>query len=175
MSTSAITSSDPSSSAQDSVQLIQQELQQVGQDLQAGNMSAAESDFVSLESSVSKVGGAGSQISGTIHQEFSQLAADLQSGHLSTSDVAYAKIGQSLQAKAAPTHQGTKAQASPHTHHAGVAGSSELTQLTHTLGAALKSGTLSTAQQTYDTLQSDLAQMSSDSSPSTSTSLFVTD
>lgn len=173
MSVSAITSNS-SSSAQETLQLAQQEFQQIGQALQAGNLSAAQSDFVTLQSTVAKAGSSATQSSSPIQQEFSQLSDDLQSGNLSAAQQAYTQIQQTLLANATSSQQGTKVEGGHHHHHGGGDQSSELSQLMDQLGTALQAGNLSAAQQTYATMQSDLQQTTSGSSPSASTSLSVT-
>jgi|SRR5208337_3249760 len=137
---------------------FQQEFQQLGQDLQSGNVSAAQQDFATLQQ-LSPQGSSTSstQSNSPIAQEFNQLSEDLQSGNLSAAQQDYTKIQQDFQNQAAEGHHG-------HHHHGGGA-SSQLSQLFSELGQELQSSNVSGAQQTYNTLLQDLQQFS----PSTST------
>jgi len=83
MSVSGISSSSLNSS--DSLQnTIQKEFQQLGQDLQSGNLSAAQSDFATLQSLGPQSNStSSSQSSNPLAQAFNQLEKALQSGNLS--------------------------------------------------------------------------------------------
>src|SRR5271157_4506497 len=94
-------------------QQIRQEFQQLGTDLQSGNLTAAQSDFAALQQDFQSQGtqthhhhhhhGGGSNNSGSssggseISQLFSQLGSALQSGNLSTAQQAYASMLQQFQ------------------------------------------------------------------------------
>ena len=82
---------------------LQQQFQQLGQALQSGNLSAAQSDFASLRagfSQPSSTTGASSATSTSsttsnpVNQAFNQLASDLQSGNLSAAQKDYSAIQQ---------------------------------------------------------------------------------
>jgi len=136
---------------------MQQEFAQLGQDLQSGNLSAAQTDFATL----TQIGpGAGSSSPSTsaasnnpIAQAFAQLSKDLQSGNLSAAQQDFATIQQDMQSNA--VHAGG------HRHHRGAKDSGEnaISGLFSQLGQALQSGDLTTAQQVYSTLQQDFQQM----------------
>lgn len=64
-------------------QQFKQELQQLGKDLQAGNLSAAQSDFATLQQEAPSSSTTSTQSSNPIVQAFKQLGQDLQSGNLS--------------------------------------------------------------------------------------------
>jgi outer membrane protein assembly factor BamD (BamD/ComL family) len=142
------------------IQQFHQEFSQLGQDLQSGNLSAAQSDFAALQSNGPQGNDASglSQSSSPIAQAFSQLANDLQSGNLSAAQQDYSTIQSDFQN---PSAQG-------HNHHYGDDGQSgsssgaanKISQLFSALGSALQSGNLSSAQQAYSTLQRDLQQYS---------------
>jgi uncharacterized membrane protein YccC len=159
MSVSGISSSSfadyGTQSVQNQMQQFRQEFQQLGQDLQSGNLSAAQSDFATLEKNAPQSSSASSaQSSNPIAQAFNQLSQDLQSGNLSGAQQDYATIQQDFQSRAA-VHG--------HHHHGGGGGSggseeSEISQLLSELGQSLQSGNLSTAQQTYSTLMQDIQQ-----------------
>lgn len=180
MSTVGISSSNwfnyGNQSIQNNFQQFQEEFQQLGQDLQSGNLSAAQQDFVTLQQlSPQSNSTSGSQSNNPIAQEFNQLAQDLQSGNLSAAQQDYSQIQQDFQSQAAQGHH-------HHHHHDGGSGLSEIGQLFSQLGQALQSGNLSSAQQVYATLQQDFQQFglstgqASDqqSSQSTASTLSVT-
>jgi hypothetical protein len=105
-------------------QKVQSEFQQLGRDLQAGNLSQAQSDFSVLSQNVSSrlqsnnslsqalsfsrsahhhhhyadVGSQGSPSStdSTLLQQFSSLGSALQAGNLAAAQAAYATLGQDL-------------------------------------------------------------------------------
>lgn len=126
---------------------LQQEFQQLGQDLQSGNLSGAQADFSTLQQIAPGGSTAATTSSNSISQEFTQLGQDLKSGNLSAAQQDYSKVQQDYQS-AHGTH---------HYHHHGGGGSSDqVNQLFQQLGQELQSGSLSTAQQSYSTLQQDL-------------------
>jgi len=98
---SSAVSSNSSSSAQT-------EFQQLGQDLQSGNLSSARQDFAAIEQSVRQrtaqilhyhhhfAAGARSGAAGTLAQEFSTLAQALQSGNVSAAQATFSALQQSL-------------------------------------------------------------------------------
>ncbi|MGC2818778.1 MAG: hypothetical protein WA198_03780 [Candidatus Sulfotelmatobacter sp.] len=164
MSVSGISSSSlfNTSGVQSLFQQFQQTFQQLGKDLQSGNLSAAQSDFATLQNLGSQNSTATSQSNSPIAQAFSQLAKDLQSGNLSAAQQDFSTIQQDFQNQSA---QGQTQSAQGHHHHNGGGGSSEISQLLNQLGTALQSGDLSTAQQAY----TSLAQQFQPSSQSTGT------
>ncbi|MGB8583981.1 MAG: hypothetical protein WCD47_24430 [Candidatus Sulfotelmatobacter sp.] len=151
MSVSGISSSSlfNASGVQSLFQQFQQTFQQLGQDLQSGNLSAAQSDFATLQNLGSQNSTATTQSNNPIAQAFSQLAKDLQSGNLSAAQQDFSTIQQDFQSQSA---QGQTPSAQGHHHHHGGGGSSEISQLLDQLGPALQSGDLSTAQQAYTSL-----------------------
>jgi outer membrane protein assembly factor BamD (BamD/ComL family) len=78
---------------QTKVQQAQQEFQQLGQDLQSGNISAAQNDMTALQR-LQPQGSTSSTQSNPIAQEFTQLSQDLQAGNISNAQQHYAKIQQ---------------------------------------------------------------------------------
>jgi outer membrane protein assembly factor BamD (BamD/ComL family) len=137
---------------QNNWQQIQQEFQQLGQDLQSGNLSAAQADFATLQRLNPQANStSSSQSTNPIAQEFNQLEQDLQSGNTSAAQQDYTKIQQDFQSQGAQTHH-------HHHHHGGGSGSSGISQLLDQLGQELQSGNLSAAQQSYSTLQQDFQQ-----------------
>jgi hypothetical protein len=163
---------------QNRFQQIQSQFQKLGQDLQSGNLTQAQSDFATLTQELPNGGQFGnanasattrtsatSSTSSTANtnpvlQAFQSLGKDLQSGNLSAAQQDFATIQQSAQQAQASgqAHHGH------HHHHAGGSDSSTtfptstLQQDFTLLGQDLQSGNLSTAQQAYASLQSDLQQ-----------------
>ncbi len=155
MSVSGISSSSlfdyNTQNVQNKMQQIRQEFQQLGQDLQSGNLSAAQSDFATLQQLQPQTNSTSStQSSNPIAQEFNQLSTDLKSGNVSAAQQDYATIQQDMQNQAAQGHH--------HHHHGGGSGASEISQSMEQLGQALQSGNLSTAQQAYSSLLQDFQQ-----------------
>ncbi|MGB2592422.1 MAG: hypothetical protein WBG02_01325 [Candidatus Acidiferrum sp.] len=155
-----------SSNVQNKFQQIQQGFQQLGQDLQSGNLSQAQSDFSALEqllpsqlqtSATSTQGGA--QASNPLSQTLTQLGQDLSSGNLTAAQSDFATLQQDIQQQ-----QGTNSIHPHHLHHGGAHGGGQQNQqnsiatLFGTLGQDLQSGNLTAAQQTYSTLQQDFQQ-----------------
>jgi outer membrane protein assembly factor BamD (BamD/ComL family) len=157
---------------QNPFQQIKSEFSQLGQDLQSGNLSQAQSDFTTLTQNLSTAfqGGATSTASTTsttnaassnpILQAFSQLGQDLQSGNLQAAQQDFTAIQQDAQ-QAAPQAGGHH-----HHHHLESSQNSSSSQQTNPLNQAfsqltqsLQSGNLQGAQQAYSTLQADLQQI----------------
>lgn len=140
------------------LQEFEQDFQQLGQDLQSGNLSAAQSDFATLE----QVGPASlsntSATNNPVAKAFQQLAQDLQSGNLSAAQQDYSQIQQKFQQ--------LSAQGGEHHHHGG----GQIGQLFQQLGQDLQSGNLSGAQQTFATLQQDLQNFTANGGQSSSSS-----
>jgi outer membrane protein assembly factor BamD (BamD/ComL family) len=147
MSISAISSSNFFNSStqgiQSQMQQFRQEFQQLGQDLQTGNLSGAKSDFAALQPfSPQSSSASTAQTGNSIAQEFQQLSQDLQSGNLSAAQQDYSKLQQDFQNQSGQMHA--------HHHHGG-SDNSEINQLMNELG--LQSGGLSNAQQAYSVMQ----------------------
>ncbi len=138
-------------------QKVQSEFQQLGQDLQAGNLTKAQSDFSILSQNV----GSSLQGNSALTQMLGSLGTALQSGNLSAARQAYSSIQQDVQ-------QSGQGQSTQHrSRHGGMSIPSPLssvgtalTQAFGTLGSALQSGNLSAAQSAYSSLAQDLQQLS---------------
>jgi len=161
MSVAGIFSSGVSSynpqSIQGRMQQFQQEFQQLGQDLQSGNLSAAQSDFATIQQSAPQATStASAQSANPLVQAFNRLGTDLQAGNTAAAQQAYATIQQDMQT------QGTQTLGMHHHHHhhGGGGGSQQnaISQMFQQLGQDLQSGQLSAAQQAYGSLQQDLQQ-----------------
>jgi outer membrane protein assembly factor BamD (BamD/ComL family) len=156
MSVSGISSSTlySAQSAQSSFQQAQQLFQQLGKDLQSGNLSAAQSDFTSLQNLLPQTTSTtAAQSSNPITQAFAQLGKDLQSGNLSAAQQDFTTIQQDSQSQAAQTETTPS-----HHHHHGGGGPSEISQLFAQLGSDLQSGDLSSAQQAFSSLTQQFQQ-----------------
>jgi outer membrane protein assembly factor BamD (BamD/ComL family) len=147
-------------------QQIQAEFQQLGQDLQSGNLTQAQSDFSTLAQNFpgatqNAVTGASSTAgNGTVAQAFAQLGQDLQSGNLREAQQDYTNLQQDVQQSIGQQVEGHR-----HHHHR-VEGSQNSSQQTNpiaqvfrTLAQDLQAGNLSGAQSAFATLQSDLQQI----------------
>jgi outer membrane protein assembly factor BamD (BamD/ComL family) len=157
MSVSGISSSSlyDTQTVQNNFQKVRQEFQQLGQDLQSGNLSAAQSDFTTLQNLLPQSSSTtASQSNNPIAQAFAQLGKDLQSGNLSAAQQDFTTIQQDFKNQASQGQ--TEATHGHHHHHGG--GSSEISQLFDQLGTALQSGNLSSAQQAYGALAQQLQQ-----------------
>ncbi|MES2390031.1 MAG: hypothetical protein V4555_00210 [Acidobacteriota bacterium] len=113
-------------------------LQKVGQDLKSGDLSGAQTDFVSLLKDL--------PTTGTIGKASTQLGQDLQSGNLTAAQQDYATLSQNLQA------QSMNSSASHHPRHGGV--SNDVSQLLNTNSPVLRAylGASSTTSDTPSTL-----------------------
>lgn len=151
-------------SVQSGVQQVQQEFQQLGQDLQSGNLSAAQADFATLQTlGPQTTAGSSTQSTNPISQMFNQLSQDLQSGNISAAQQDYTKIQQDFQSASAQKHR--------HHHHSGGGSqSSEISQLFQQLGQELQSRNLAAAQQAYGALSQDLLTLRQTTGPATAQS-----
>jgi len=161
-----------SQSVQNQIQQFQQEFQQLGQDLQSGNLSAAQADFATLQQN-RPTSTSSSQSNNPIAQEFNQLSQDLQSGNLTAAQQDYAQLQQDFQNQGVHGHH--------HHHHGNGDWQSSVNSLLNQLGQSLQAGNLTAAQQEYSALQQDFQQFSqatgttstATSSPSSSTGISV--
>ncbi|MGA8224459.1 MAG: hypothetical protein WB780_22630 [Candidatus Acidiferrales bacterium] len=128
--------------------------QKLGQDLQSGNLSGAQSDFAALTQS-----GSSTQLSSnnTIGQALNTLGQALKAGNLTAAQQDFAALKQDVQqayGSAGVHHHG-------HHHHSSGSSGQQTDAISvafGSLGQSLQSGNLSAAQQAYSTIQSDIAQ-----------------
>ena len=147
MSTSAIGNSFSNlQSSNLSFQLQKSQFQQLGQDLTSGNLSAAQSDFATLQHAFGQIPTPTSTSSSDpVAQAFQQLSSDLKLGNLSAANQDYSTIQQRVHSA------GTASQAHHH-HGAGGAEQNNLLQELNQLGRELSStlsGNAAAAQQAY--------------------------
>jgi outer membrane protein assembly factor BamD (BamD/ComL family) len=151
-------------------QQIKTEFQQLGQDLQTGNLTQAQSDFATLSQNLSAASqnGAPNNNSATgasaVAKAFAQLAQDLQSGNLQGAQQDFTTVQQDLQqisSQLAGGHHG-------HHHHRVESSQSSdpssqqtnpISQAFSTLVQDLQAGNLSGAQSAFSALQNDLQQI----------------
>jgi outer membrane protein assembly factor BamD (BamD/ComL family) len=161
-----------SSYMQSRLQNFQKEFRQLGQDLQSGDLSQAQTDFATLQSSAPSTNALSStQSSSPLAIASQQLSQDLQSGNLQAAQQDYATIQQDFQQQA-----GAAGVSGHHHHHHHHAESSQnasnsqnpLAQLFSELGQDLQSGNLSAAKTAYSSLQQEFQQLGMSASSSTS-------
>jgi soluble cytochrome b562 len=141
---------------QNTFQQIRTDFQQLGTDLQAGNLTQAQSDYATLSQDIS---GSQTQSNNAVNQDFSALGQALQAGNLTDAQNSFSTLLQDLQQSAQVHHH-------HHHHHGGAQGvnsasaqtTDPITQAFDALRNALQSGDLNGAQQAYSTLQQDLQQ-----------------
>jgi outer membrane protein assembly factor BamD (BamD/ComL family) len=167
--------------AQPKFQPSKQGFQQLGQDLQSGNLTQAQSDFASLQKNLpgqQSASTTASTATSTLTQAVAQLAQDLKSGNLAAAQSDIAAVQQDAQQASAP-------QGAPHGHHHhhgtesqdSTQSSSQQTAiqtLFSQLGQSLQTGNLTGAQQAYSTLQQDFLQSGFGGASSTGSSTSAT-
>jgi hypothetical protein len=140
----------------------QQQLQQLGQALQSGNLSSAQSNFATLQQAFSQTAattGNSTTTSNPVYQAFNQLGSDLQSGNLAAAQKDLSTVKQDLKGYDAPLST-VRFQ-----HHSPVGpgrdssvDQNSLLQDLNLVGQSLTSGSPASAQQAYSTLQQQLQQ-----------------
>lgn len=139
---------------QRSYQQVRGEFQSLGQDLQAGNLSQAQSDFVTLSATVSAQYGSNSAVSKTLNA----IGQALQSGNLATAQQAFSTLPPGLTGHPATGHGGNHGVMHPYL------------QGLNQLGQALQSGDLTGAQQAFAALQQNWQQVVPNAVPAVSPS-----
>jgi hypothetical protein len=140
---------------------LRQQFQQLGQDLQAGSLSAAQSDFASLQQTSTNPSASANN---PITQALNQLKTQLQSGQPTGTPA--------RPAPGTPITQPTQ-NTGPHGHHHHHGGGESPTDpsappsLFDQLGQASQSNNLSAAQQAYNSLLQALPQSLADNVAST--------
>lgn len=167
------------------MQKVQSEFKQVGQDLASGNVTQAESDFTTLSQYFSNLASSStastssdsttSTDSASLASAFSALGTDLSSGNLSAAQSDYATLQKDLgqTANQAPPPPPPPPPSTNNSKSGDSTLLSTLLQEFSTLGTALSSGDLTSAQTAYTTIQQDLLQLGSNSTSSSSSSYSV--
>jgi hypothetical protein len=159
-------------------QQIKQGFQQLGQDVQSGNLSKAQSDFASLQQLLPSgqqssllTPASGAQSSNPLAAAVSQLAQDMKSGNATAIQSDLATVQQDVQQLGQQQGAG---QAHHHHHHGGGESTQSSSEQNATstlfgqLGQQLQAGNLSGAQQAYSTMQQDFQQFALNNSSSSS-------
>jgi outer membrane protein assembly factor BamD (BamD/ComL family) len=142
--------------ARSTFQQLKTEFQQLGQDLQSGNLPQAQQDYATLSQNLPNTGSAGAS---PVLQALTQLGQDLQAGNLQAAQQDYATAKQDAQQAAqVDGHHGH------HHHHfensqsssSSSSSSNSINQAFATLAQDLQAGNLSGAQSAFATLQNDL-------------------
>ena len=151
-------------------QQVTAEFQQLGQDLQSGNLTQAQSDFATLSQNLSGASPSAAANTNTavatsnnpVLQAFAQLGQDLQSGNLQAAQKDFTNLQQDLQQNPSQ-HVGAHHH---HHHHTDSSQSSSsslqnnpIVQAFSALAQDLQAGNLSGAQSAFATLQNDLQQI----------------
>jgi outer membrane protein assembly factor BamD (BamD/ComL family) len=155
---------------QNRFQQIQAQFQKLGQDLQSGNLTQAQSDFATLRQALPNGGKSASTAtpstsatstssnSNLVLRAFQALGQDLQSGNLTAAQQDFAAIQQSAQQSQASD----QSRHGHHPHHSADANTTSpislLQQDFSSIGQNLQSGNLASAQRAYASLHSDLQQ-----------------
>ena len=155
---------------------MKQGFQQLGQDLQSGNLSQAQSDFSSLQQLLPSgqqssllTPASGAQSSSPLAAAVSQLAQDLKSGNTAATQSDLATVQRDVQQLGQQQGAG---QAHHHHHHGGGESSQSSSEqnavstLFGQLGQQLQACNLSGAQQAYSTMQQDFQQFALNNSSS---------
>jgi predicted lipoprotein len=131
---------------QSKFQHVQSEFKTLGQDLSAGNLAQAQTDFVTLSQSVT------SQLtsSSPVAKAVNAVGQALQAGDLAAAQQAFASIPSTVTGPSAVHH---------HRHTPPSQASATFAQEMSTLGQALQSGNLSAAQQAFSAMQQGWQQM----------------
>jgi hypothetical protein len=146
---------------QSKFQQVQGEFKTLGQDLTAGNLAQAQTDFVTLAQSVT------SQLtsSSPVAKAIDAVGQALQSGNLTAAQQAFASIPSTMVGPSAIHH---------HRHtppsQTAAAQSSLFAQELNTLGQALQSGNLAAAQQAFSAMQQGWQQTSPNSTAASASS-----
>jgi hypothetical protein len=127
MSLAGISAGYSGASTESLFQKIQEEFQQLGKDLQSGNLTAAQADYVTLQEDLAERDAASSiqaqtqaqaqaptqtPSSDPIAAAFNQLGEDLQSGNLTAAQTDYVTLQQDFSQAAGASSQGGTSAAS---------------------------------------------------------------
>ena len=141
-------------------QQIKAEFQQLGQDLQSGNLTQAQADYTSLSQNLPGLTQP-QTATNPLAKAFQQLGQDLQAGNLQAAQSDYSTVRQDAQQVASQAR-------GHHHHHHRVEGGEQsgsnqqqgaIQQAFSQLAQSLQAGSLSGAQSAFATLQNDLQQI----------------
>lgn len=146
-------------------QQIKTEFQQLGQDLQSGNLKQARSDFTTLSQDLSAIAQNNSAPGASAAEKaFAQLGQDLQSGNLQAAQQDYTTVQQDAQQNSSQQVAGHHGHHHHRTESAQSSASSSgqtnpVNQAFSALAQDLQAGNLSGAQSDFAALQNDLQQI----------------
>ncbi|HME44540.1 MAG TPA: hypothetical protein VKF36_15730 [Syntrophorhabdales bacterium] len=151
------------------IQSVRQDLSSLTTTLASGDLTGAQNAFGTLMQDIGSTNAQSGQQTGTTSQistDLTALGAALNAKDLTTAQSTYATLLQDLQVG----QQTQKAHHHHHHHHASDAQSTTDTLNTDlkTLGTALQSGDLTTAQSAYATLMQDIGNTATQSATTTS-------
>jgi hypothetical protein len=150
------------SSLQRNYAQVRSEFKQLGQNLQAGSLSQAQTDFVTLSQSA-----AASQFSGNgaVAKTLNSLGQALQSGNLSAAQQAFASLPSHIVGPSAISHSAHAESAS--------APQGSFSQALSQMGQALQTGNLTMAQRAFSAMQQSWQQMGSTGSTAGTNALMA--
>jgi outer membrane protein assembly factor BamD (BamD/ComL family) len=152
-------------------QQIKTEFEQLGQDLQSGDLTQAKSDFAALSQNFLGAAQSTATITNTaatgnnsVAQAFTQLGQDLQSGNLQAAQKDFTNLQQDLQQDASQQvgehhHRHHHVENSQPSSSSSSQQANPIVQAFSTLAQDLQAGNLSGAQSAFATLQNDLRQI----------------
>jgi hypothetical protein len=153
MSVAGIFSSSIGSNSVNAASSGRSQMQQLGQDLLSGNLSAAQSDFATLQQAFRQ--SSSTSTSSPVTQAFQQLATDLKSGNLSAAQKDYTTIQQDLNTSKGHLHGHHHLKSSSNPDENPLL--QDLTQLGQDISSAnLSSSAQTAAQQAYVSMQKAL-------------------
>lgn len=144
-----------SENVQNRHQKFAKEFEQLGKDLQSGDLSAAQADFAALQQLRPQNNSrtSSTQNANPLQADFAQLSTDLKAGNTSAAQKDYATILQDMQ------NQATQVHGNHHHRHASQGDGKAIEQSLQKLGQALQANDLTTAQQAYTALQQEFQQV----------------
>jgi outer membrane protein assembly factor BamD (BamD/ComL family) len=171
-SAGAAQNTQSSQNTQSTFQQIKTEFQQLGQDLQSGNVMAAQSDFTTLSTNLSTTlqapaatatSTAANPSASPLATAFAQLGQDLQSGNLQGAQQDYTTVQQDAQQQSASQqvsgHHGHHTESSQSSSSSSSQQTNPINQAFGALAQDLQAGNLSGAQSAFSALQNDLQQI----------------
>jgi hypothetical protein len=150
---------------QPAVNSVQQQVQQLAQDLQSGNLSAAQSDFATLQQAFSQStatpgtasNGTSAATTNAFEQAFQQVGSDLKAGNVAAAQKDFNTVQHDLHRWHDPLRDGFNPQGSGG-WNAAPDGKTSPIQDVNGVGQGVASSNLTGAQQAYTSLQQELQQ-----------------
>jgi len=144
-------------------QQTRNEFQQLGQDLQAGNLTKAQTDFTTLSQDLSGTNQSNRNTTSSVSPAFSQLGQDVRSGNLQAAQQDFTTLQHDLQQNAARVggyqHRHHPHEADRPDNSSSAQQTNSIVQAFSQLAQTLLAGNLQGAQQAFSTVQNDLQQI----------------